>query len=749
MAGSAAEKWFESFKKNIEGKGFDLSNPAGSLYLNDMNFNPVPAVQDNGMKLGSGSKAANFIAGSKAINDFSKEDIEKVYQLAKTGKLTMTPRSGDFEEIRNVTVAEDGSCKMSAPVNRLEDYNNTFFKEGEDAAFRAERTWKQTLVVECYNHPEYFDKPDLAAERAEMHVAEADAGEGLGDPKNPLLAKHPIAKSLNVEKRLCDFYKESKLGEASLEDLLSARLIRDEKGLPYTIGSKPWDRIDYVTSEIMSDKPVFILSPDKDKVYKPDFKTEYRPEFKEENAKTRLVDPGVKEDAIIALKEVQKKLNQIKPGKTDEIDLTAFKALCNDTINDMERIPYKRQFEEKIRDFAFTADQFYKMNITQKPGKKRLSMLDIYKDIKNIDKCVQKQKLCTENRLSSQDKQRYDIATKSVITLAMINRQSKDPEVKKVADRVLNSPIDREKQIEAHMKSAAFKALYGDKKNPGDDKMLTAASLSKGKDLVKIYNDKVEDLKKESARYEEQKDRVAQSRKNTMGKGPVRPDVKEDLKNMIADMKKGLDALGYEHRTSKEYQAFKQELDITHIRLQRNNPTMNVRKQMADLAKVADKFYLKKTGESETTRGAARFKAASQIRHMADAIAQDKKPSEGVLSEEDMMKEDIAAKMVQYASKQLKKSGAEKDLLMADRMMNNPKVFRDNVKKVLDSPEFKKLYGDKTVKELKDDYEKHPADINKKLAEQRRKIAKDPSIMPVDKQKKVEEVQKETQALAK
>lgn len=748
MPAITAEKWFESLKKSMENMGYDLNNPASSLFLNDMNLNPVPAVQAKGVRPVTGSKAMNFIFGAKAVNDFSKENIDHLFKLAQGGKLTLTPKSGDFEEIRNVTVTDDGNCKLSTPVNRLEDYDNAFFKNPQSDDSRAELTWKQTILTEYYNHPEYYSTQELAQERTEMHVLSADVEVGKKNQTDaPLLAKHPLAKTLNVEKRISDFYKESQNGNVKFEELLSAGLIRDSRGMPFTIGSKPWDRIDYVTSELMSDKPIFVLSPDGDKVYRPDFKNERRPEFSEENPLNKLVDPKIKEDSITALKELQARLNEIKPGKNDRMELEAFKALCNGTISEMELTPYKQSFEKSLRQFAVTADQYYKLNITHKASKRRLSMLDICKDIKNIDKCVSKQKLVSENKLSNQDKQRYDIATKSVITLAMVNKQSDDVNVRIAAQRVLDNPDDREKQIEEHMNSTAFKSLYGTKTHPGDDKLLTAASLSKGKDLVKVYNDKVSELKQNAAKYEEQKDRTAQSRNNTIGKGPVSPDVKEDLKDMIAAMKQEMDSLRHESRTSKEFQDFKRELDITHIRLQRNNPTMNVRKQIALLAQAADKYYLAKTGEGANSRRSERFRTASRIRHMADAVAENKKPSENMPSEKDMIKEDIAAKLVSYAAEQQRKLGAAENILRADRMINNPREFRKNVNDILASREFKNLYGDVSLDKLKEDLAKSPSDINKKISAQKRKIDSDPSIMPVDKQKKKEEIKKDGQSL--
>lgn len=740
MAGSAAQKWFESLKTKMKEHGFNLDNPACSMFLNDMSRDPVPALYSGGMNVGL-SQSELYVKGIVPMGSVTDEQIEQLYLLAKNGKLSLTPTTGSFEDIRNLSVDGDGNCKMTAPLSRMEAAENKFFREDEDAQFTAQRSWKESVLAEMHVHPEYYATPELAAERSDMHLKAAELDEELIEPEQaPVLEKHPVRRTLEVERTLTDLYRESQNGNVRLDELVSAGLIRDEKGMPFTLGNKPWDRLDYITSEIESDKPLFAISPDGNKTYKLDFSK--NPVLDKKNPiEKKLIDPKVKADAILTLGGILKQFDSINAGKNQDV-VTGYKAMLQGCLIQLEKSPFQEDCNKYLENMSKVAGQIFQNNVTKKAGKTRLALLDISKDIRNVAKCVRNEKLASENTLSYQDKQRIDIASKSVLTLAKINIQSDDPKLKKLANSVLINPSTLDKQVDKHMKSAAFKALYGDSLHPGKDKLLAAAAISSGKDLIKVYNEKNEAIKKEGAEVAEKLDQEKQSRRSAVSKAPVSPDVKEDLKNLIARMKQGLDSLGYEQRTSQEYQQFKQMLDITHIRLQRNNPYMNVRKQMADLATAADKYYLSKTGGKLNSKGFDRFKAASEIRHMSDAVAQNKKPSEYMPAESDLLKEDIAAKMVRYAADQQKALDTAESSLRADRMMNNPKVFRQNLNKVLESPEFKALYGNADLEKLRNDLEKKPSDINKVLASQRKKIEK-VTVKEFGAQKKEIEVKKD------
>lgn len=747
MGNENAKKWYEEFKSQLTAQKYDIKNPASSLFLMDMgigfNAKPGPALHTGGIKMDKGlSETQKFMQDAMPLDNLSDDKIEQLYQLAKIGKLGLVPKNGEFSKTVQIT-ADGAKCG----IENKPDLGEQLVKD-QGIEEMVARDWKSTLMQEMYRHPDYFVTPELAEERAQMHLLSAQVENGMADKDKmdqiAALEKHPIKKSLQVGETLSELYSNQFTSEVKLDDILSAGLIKDDKALPFSVGNKPWDRIDYVTSEYLSDKPLFLTQPNGNTTIKITHQPD-KPRPNIESVRDKLVTPKVKKDALEALKEVQKQLKDINPRRKDKEVLEGFKALCDATIEDLQKSTKKKDFEKKLQNFTEVAGQIYQSNVTLKASKQTLSLQDVVKDVKNIGKCVAEDKSAVDNKLSVQDKQRLDIATKSVMTLAKINAQSEDPNLARQANEILNNPREMEKQVEAHMKTAPFQALYGNhNKTPDPQLLANAAVKSSGTDLIKAYNTKTEDLRVEGKRNSIMDEIKAQSRRNRVTSGAVSPEVRADLAEQIKAMKEQLDSLGDETNTSPEFQKFKHCLDVANIRLQRkNNAYMDVKKQMADLAQYADEYYLSTAGKGMNKKRSARFDMVSKIRNMYDAVNENKKPSENLPSKADNLKKDLAAKMVTHAAEQLKKLGGPDNEMEANKLLNNPKVFRKKQEEVMNSPEFKAMYGKASEKELQEALSTKAEKINSKLNEKRKEIEK--TAHPAEKQKKKEEVEKQAQ----
>ncbi len=758
MGNENAKKWYEEFKTQLTAQKYDIKNPASSLFLMDMgigfNAKPGPALHTGGIKIDKGlSETQKFMQGAMPLDNLSDDRIEQLYQLAKIGKLGLVPKDGDFSKTVQIT-ADGPKCEIAKQpepnqIDNKPDLGAELVKDQSPEAM-AERGWKSTLMQEMHMRPQYFSDPELAEERAQMHVVSSLSENTLIDKENKeqmaqlaALEKHPIKASLQVDKTLSDCFKGLFTTEPKLDDLLSAGLIKDDEAMPFSIGNKPWDRIDYVTSEYLSDKPLYMVKPDGTKTVKVTRGEDQAP--KPEAVRDKLISPKVKNDAIFALKEVQKQLKNIHPRRNDKDTLEGFKALCDETIESLKKSTSKKDFQQKMSNFAEVASEIYHTNVNKKASKQTLGFQDVVKDVQNIGKCVKEDNSAFEKKLSVEDKQRLDIATKSVMTLAKINAQSNNPDLVRQANEILHNPREMEKQVEAHMKTAAFQTLYGNhNKTPNPQLLANAAVKSSGTDLIKAYNAKVEDLRVEGKRNNIMEEIKAQSRQNRVTSGFVSPEVRADLAVQIKAMKEQLDAMGAEHKTSKEFQDFKKCLTVANLRLQRKgNGYMDVKQQMADLATYADKYYLSTVGKGMNSKRNARFDIVSKIRHMSDAVNENKKPSENLPNQKDDLKADIAAKMITLAAEQLKKMGGPDNEMEANKMLNNPKVFRKRQQEIMNSPEFKAMYDKASEKELQEALTTKAEKINSKLNEKRKEIEK--TAHPAEKQKKKEEVEKQAQ----
>lgn len=515
-------------------------------------------------------------------------------------------------------------------------------------------------------------------------------------------------------------------GSPDVEKILDAEWVLDVNGNPLKKGKDVWDSYEIINNVLKGESEVYFQGIyNKETGKEESYKLHKNPETDHINKALQevpMINGAVKHDAIKALEPIAKALTL---HKTKNPFLSNIKSNINKTIEDLNTITGKEEFNKKLEELAHDADLYFMVKSGTKLSKTGADKLEMASRIREIRDAANKGKLPSQTPLDRVKFMQTQLAAKFVKGYAVSMRDySKDPVLADKARAMLSDHKAFEKGVNEIMANPAFQYLYGSREE--GDGLDVINRINQGLDLkasqlVKNVKQEAELPSKDRPAFESYMRQQAPRRIDAVRgiNGRLALNRHAEILDALEDMRKQLTAVGRSGAASAELQNLEKELAISTIRLQNGNNFMNVKAQLAQLGDAADAYMNKVMNSKMNGRRFQRFNIANQIRQVSDAVAEDKPIAENVKHDDELIKDSLATRLAHQVAKELLKSDSPAAQKRAKRMLLEPKIFEAEKQKLIDSEAFQNLY--KTSGAIGKAIESKPESIYKDFLAEKKK----------------------------
>ena len=644
------ETWFDDFLKSLKEKGIDPTLPG-----------TVDVLQTFQIPQGNGAPSADNVRYVFDQSLFGDENFDPETPISKLN-----------DEQKDVLFALTSNSQLfvKAPTTDPMEY----FTPYNDVHGNFEKLDPLDTA-----HDALQDSP-----QAQETIQDFKKQLQSGFDKNPGLQ--------DCLKTITDVYKDAKI-----EELAATGLIQGRNNEPISIGrgKRPFEKYTVLLDNFNSQQGVYLQNLDKKETVQ--IKRTVDGRIQKTPRESLLVNKKVKDDAI---KQFIALSTQIKNVKSENAQ---FKKLANDAATiaeELKRTVHRDDFIKKIEEFAENADKYYMGKVGAKMNKKGMEALDITSKIRGIRDAVKEDIVPSEDVKGEYLSLKEVLAGKYVRTYAAtVAKHAKSPAMLKTAEFLKNDPKVFNRAVKDVMNSKTFLNMYGGVEDPESIKRMKDALNLKPSDLFKSVQKEIAHPKAERDADALEYQKAMQTTKRpsvttNMQHGPVSPELKDDLAHLVTDMKSELmRSRGYGTR-SKEYEHLMEELTIAEIRFSRGNNFMDVRAQMAEIAKAAEAFQNKELGRDFWNNSRQKNFAAEKLLQGFKAMDRNELPSKTIASDLEVKKTLLAKNIVEASAVNMMNTDILKLKTQGHRIKTDPQYRDQQVKKLMESDAFKILYGD-------------------------------------------------------